>query len=85
MVLPLSVGALWFKNTPPPPQPVYDGLWQNETPADSEAIQWFVASLVPGLVLQVEDAPGRGRRGLLHWDEDELREAGKKTVFPKVD
>lgn len=65
---------IWgWEGTPPPPQPVYDGLWTNETPAHSDAIQWLVANLIPGLVLQVEDSPGRGRRGLLHWDEGELR------------
>lgn len=65
---------IWgWEGTPPPPQPEQEGLWRSEVPADSEAIQWLVANLVPGLVLQVEDAPGRGRRGWLHWAEGELR------------
>jgi hypothetical protein len=62
-----------WEGTPPPPQPAYDDLWEPETPADADSIQWLAANLVPGLVLQVEEPPGRGRRGLLHWDEGELR------------
>lgn len=65
---------IWrWQGSPPPPQPAFDGLWRTETPADVEAIQWLRANLVPGLVLQVEGAPGAGRRGLLLWDEGELR------------
>ncbi len=65
---------IWsWQGTPPPPQPVFDGLWRGESPADAEAIQWLLSNLVPGLVLQVDDAPGPGRRGLLLWEEGELR------------
>ncbi len=65
--------AIWsWQGTPPPPQE-YDDLWRHETAANTEAVQALVAALVPGLVLQVEGAPGRGRRGLLYWAEGELR------------
>lgn len=64
---------IWRWQGTPPPEQEYDDVWRSEVPADSEAIAWLVANLVPGLVLQVEAAPGRGRHGLLHWAEGELR------------
>jgi hypothetical protein len=64
---------IWGWQGRPPPEQEHDQLWRSEVPADAEAIQWLVASVVPGLVLQVEASPGRGRRGLLHWSEGELR------------
>ena len=64
---------IWRWAGTPSPEQEFDDVWRNEVPADSEAIAWLVANLVPGLVLQVEAAPGRGRRGLLHWAEGELR------------
>ena len=64
---------IWSWAGTPPPEQEHDHVWRSEVPADSEAIAWLVADLVPGLVLQVEAAPGRGRRGLLHWAEGELR------------
>jgi hypothetical protein len=64
---------IWRWQDVPPAEQEFDAVWRSETPADSEAIGWLVANLVPGLVLQVETAPGRGRRGLLHWAEGELR------------
>ncbi len=64
---------IWrWEGTPSPEQEV-DDVWRSEVPGDGEAIAWLVANLVPGLVLQVEAAPGRSRRGLLHWAEGELR------------
>jgi len=64
---------IWRWQGTPPAEQEFDGVWRSEVPSDSEAISWLVANLVPGLVLQVEAAPGRGRRGLLHWAEGELR------------
>ena len=64
---------IWSWEGTPPPQQEHDDLWRSETPADSDAVRALVAALVPGLVLQVEGAPGRGRRGLLYWAEGELR------------
>jgi hypothetical protein len=64
---------IWSWEGTPPPRQEYDEVWRFETPSDAESVQAFVASLVPGLVLQVEGAPGRGRRGLLHIAEGELR------------
>ncbi|HMK09138.1 MAG TPA: hypothetical protein VK449_08935 [Anaerolineales bacterium] len=64
---------IWRWQGTPPPEQEYDVVWRSESPADGEAIAWLVANLVPGLVLQVEAAPGRNRRGLLHWAEGELR------------
>ena len=64
---------IWSWEGTPPPRQEHDNLWRPETPADADHVQVFVAALVPGLVLQVEGAPGRGRRGLLYWAEGELR------------
>jgi hypothetical protein len=64
---------IWRWEGTPPPEQEHDDVWRPETPGDGEAIAWLVANLVPGLVLQAEPAPGRGRRGLLHWAEGELR------------
>ena len=64
---------IWSWRGTPPSRQEHDDLWRQETPADADAVQVFVAALVPGLVLQVEGAPGRGRRGLLYWAEGELR------------
>jgi len=64
---------IWRWEGTPSPEQAYDDVWRSEVPGDGEAIAWLVANLVPGLVLQVEAAPGRSRRGLLHWAEGELR------------
>ena len=64
---------IWRWEGTPPAEQEYDNVWRSEVPDDSEAISWLAANLVPGLVLQVEAAPGRSRRGLLHWAEGELR------------
>src|SRR3972149_2720074 len=64
---------IWRWEGTPSPEQAYDDVWRSEAPGDGEAIAWLVANLVPGLVLQVEAAPGRSRRGLLHWAEGELR------------
>jgi hypothetical protein len=64
---------IWRWQGEPPAEQDGAAVWRNEASADGEAITWLVANLVPGLVLQVEAGPGRGRRGLLHWAEGELR------------
>jgi hypothetical protein len=64
---------IWRWQGTPPAEQEYDNVWRSEVPGDAEAIGWLAANLVPGLVLQVEAAPGRSRRGLLHWAEGELR------------
>jgi hypothetical protein len=64
---------IWRWQGTPPAEQEYDVVWRSEVPGDGESISWLVANLVPGLVLQVEAAPGRSRRGLLHWAEGELR------------
>jgi hypothetical protein len=64
---------IWRWAGTPAAEQEFDGVWRSEVPSDGEAIAWLVANLVPGLVLQAEAAPGRGRRGLLHWAEGELR------------
>lgn len=64
---------IWRWEGTPSPEQEYDDVWRSEVPADGEAIAWLVANLVPGLVMQVEAAPGRSRRGMLHWAEGELR------------
>ena len=64
---------IWRWEGTPSSEQAYEDVWRSEVPGDGEAIAWLVANLVPGLVLQVEAAPGRSRRGLLHWAEGELR------------
>jgi len=80
---------IWRWQGTPPPEQEYDAVWRSETPADGEVIAWLVANLVPGLVLQAEAAPGRNRRGLLHWAEGELRayldlERGPRGVWAQA-
>ena len=64
---------IWRWEGTPSSEQAYEDVWRSEVPGDGEAIAWLVANLVPGLVLQVEAAPGRSRRGLLHGAEGELR------------
>lgn len=64
---------IWRWEGTPPAEQEFENVWRAEVPSDGEAIGWLVANLVPGLVLQVESAPSRERRGLLHWAEGELR------------
>jgi hypothetical protein len=46
--------------------------WRAEVPADSAAIHFLYASLVPALVQQIEVPPQMGARGLVHRQQGEL-------------